>query len=84
MAIYILKRYQPVIGATCQVWHLGREIAVSANSDDEAIQTTKGCLMGDLKNHGGVLILSDPDGKRIWEQEFHLTKSTGMDQFPKP
>jgi len=71
MAIYVLKRYLPVIGATCQVWHLGKEIAVSATSDEGAIKTTKGCLMGQLETDGGVLILTDPNGNRIWEQEFH-------------
>jgi hypothetical protein len=78
MPVYILKRYHAVVGATCRVWHLGREIAVSANSDEEAIRTTKGCLMGQLESIGGVLILSDPEGRRIWEQEFQAQRP------PKP
>ena len=75
-SMYILKRYHSLAEVECEAWHLAREVAVAASSDDEAIRTTKGCLMGQLGSLGGVLILFAPDGTRIWEEEFPALNPT--------
>jgi hypothetical protein len=70
MPVYILKRYRKVIPADDSVWHLGREIAFHATSDQKAIARAQKQDGGDLAPHGGLAILFDPRGRRLWESIF--------------
>ena len=70
MPIYILKRYHAVTPAEGQVWHLGREIAFDAANDDSAIALARSAHLADMGTFGGLAILLDRDGKRIWDHVF--------------
>jgi hypothetical protein len=67
MPIYILKRYHKVIPTGAAIWSLGRELAFEASDAVEAIILAKNQHAADHAPFGGLTIVLDPDGKRIWE-----------------
>ena len=67
MPIYILKRYYSVLPADEPVWHLAREAAFHARSDEKAIAFAQKQDCSDFLLHGGLAILFDPRGRRLWE-----------------
>ena len=73
MPIYILKRYHNVTPADASVWHLKREVAFHAMSDHKAIALAQKLGVADLKPRGGIAILFNPDGRRLWETQFDPT-----------
>jgi len=77
MPIYILKRYHRVLPDDESVWHLGREAAFHATSDAKAIAFAQKQGRTDLAPHGGLAILLDPRGRRLWETVFELPDASG-------
>jgi hypothetical protein len=67
MPIYILKRYHKVIPTEGAVWNLGREIAFEASDDAEAIVIARKQHASDHAPFGGLTILFNAEGKRVWE-----------------
>ena len=67
MPIYILKRYHRVVPTDSPVWNLGREIAFEAPDDAEAITIAKNQSTADHAPFGGLTIVFDSAGKRLWE-----------------
>ena len=66
MPIYTLKRYHKVVPTNGAVWHLGREIAFEAVGDAEATAFAQAQRSDDLGG-GGLVIVLDPKGNRVWE-----------------
>ena len=73
MPIYILKRYHRVLPADESVWHLGKEAAFHATTDAKAIAFAQKQDGADFAPHGGLAILFDPRGRRLWETIFEPT-----------
>ena len=67
MPIYILKRYHKVIPTEGGVWNLGREMAFEASDDSEAISIASKQHASDHAPFGGLTIIFNSEGKRIWE-----------------
>ena len=67
MPIYIMKRYHRVVPTGSPVWNLGREIAFEATDDAEAITIARNQSIADHAPFGGLTIVFDPAGKRLWE-----------------
>ena len=72
MPIYIIKRYYKILPGEDAVWHLGREAAFHATSDAKAIAFAQKQDGEDFAQHGGLAILLDPRGRRLWETVFEL------------
>jgi hypothetical protein len=70
MPIYILKRYHAVTPTPGKLWHLGREIAFEAADDGDAIAQARNNHLTDIDAFGGLAVLHDGDGRRVWQQEF--------------
>ena len=70
MPIYILKRFHTVTPTESKLWHLGRELAFEAASDEDAITQARETHLSDMGTFGGLAVLYHWDGKRIWEQHF--------------
>lgn len=70
MPIYILKRYHKIIPTQDSIWHLGGEIAFHEISNEKAIARAQKQDGAELAPHGGLAILFDPAGKRLWETLF--------------
>ena len=77
MPIYILKRYYNVVPSDGEVWHLGREIAFHAISDQKAIAHAQKQNLSDLSPYCGLTILFDPRGRRLWECLFEQVAVDG-------
>ena len=67
MPIYIIKRYHNTTPSDGDVWHLARETAFHAASDQKAITRAQKQNVSDLTPYGGLTILFDPRGRRLWE-----------------
>ena len=67
MPVYVLKRYHKLIPTSGEVWTLGRETAFEAKDDAEAIATGKFQHATAFRSFGGLTLVIDPDGRRIWE-----------------
>jgi hypothetical protein len=67
MPIFFLKRYHSMVPAEGRVWHLGREVALEAPDAGTAIALVKKRHLTDLESIGGLAILVDEDGRRIWD-----------------
>ena len=70
MPIYIIKRYHRVLPGDESVWHLGYEAAFHATSDAKAIAFAQKQDGQEFKQRGGLAILLDPRGRRLWETVF--------------
>ena len=69
MPIYVLKWYHAVVPTDGRVWHLGREVAFEAVSDQRAVTYAENERPGGSYPYGVLAVLYDEDGRRIWKND---------------
>ena len=65
MPFYFLKRYHAVDPTRDRTWHSGRESALEDPGLSEAVAMAHSHIE-DLQQHGGLIVLFDDQGTRIW------------------
>jgi len=72
MPIYVLKHYHKAVPSKGKVWLLAREIAFDVPNDATAIMIARKRLTKEFGPLGDLAIITDQNGKRVWEYDVDL------------